>query len=66
MKIFIYYVVWIISCHVILTEKYYNEESLQATLELIDMDLYDTCEEMAVNLRKSLLQNPVNFSEKVR
>lgn len=42
-----------------------EEETLQAKLELIDMDLADICDEMAVNLRKSLLQVPVNFSKKV-
>lgn len=42
------------------------EEGYQTKLELIDMDLLDLCEDMAKNLRESLIEQPVNFTEKVR
>lgn len=78
MKIYIY-LTCIILCNTIRADDYYEdddnnnkhqnddkEESLHAKLELIDMDLEDLCDEMAVNLRRSLTETPVNFSQKVR
>lgn len=44
---------------------YNEEEGLTAKLQLIDMDLEETCEDMARTFRNGLIANPVNFSEKV-
>lgn len=60
------YIIYSLLCYnIIFAEDYDKEEELHAKLELIDMDLEEMCEDMAISLRRSLLENPVNFTEKV-
>lgn len=63
MKLSLLFVTFILFC-VEIKPEYNEEEGLAAKLQLIDMDLEETCEDMARTFRNALIANPVNFSEK--